>query len=157
MAITVQKVTLWALHGADRTGLLADALAPLAAAGVDLRTAMTYCHAGEQGRASVEVYPVSGRKAQAAARAAGLRPSETACLFVEGDDRPGLGAQLARAIAGVGVNLSFLVAQSLGRRFSAMLGFRNATDAAIAAKALRTLPVDPARPTARTSPTKKRA
>jgi hypothetical protein len=151
LAISVQKVQLWAAHGSDRSGLLADALEPLAAAGADLRSVMTYCHAGESGRATVEVYPVSGRRAQAAARAAGLAPSATPCLFVAGDDRPGLGARLSRAVASVGVSMSVLVAQSTGKRFSAMLGFKNSTDAAIAAKALRSLPSEPRR--RRVSPT----
>jgi predicted amino acid-binding ACT domain protein len=137
MAITVKKVEVWAKSGADRTGLLADALEPLAAAGADLQVVMTYCHPGQADRATVEVYPVSGRKAQSAARAAGMSPSETACLLVEGDDRPGLGAQLARAIASVGVGMSFVMTQAQGRRFSSILGFRNPTDAAIAAKAIK--------------------
>jgi predicted amino acid-binding ACT domain protein len=147
MPLTVSKAQLWAIHGADRCGLLADALEPLAAAGAELRVAMTWCHDRPReggndvhGRASVEIYPVAGRKAQAAARAAGFVPSATPCLFVEGADRPGLGADVSRAIASVGVSMTFLVAQSAGRRFSAAIGFRSSTDAAIAAKALRSMP-----------------
>jgi hypothetical protein len=134
MAITVKSVKLWALHGPDKTGFLADALEPLASAGANLRVVMAYCNPGQPDRAAIEVFPVSGKKAEAAARAAGLSPSDTACLLVEGDDRPGLGAALGRAIAQAGVSMSFLIAETVGRKFSAVMGFRSQADAATAAK-----------------------
>ncbi len=50
-------------------------------------------------------------------------------LLVEGDDKPGLGLAITEAISGAGVNMSFFVAQSIGRRFSAVLGFETESDA----------------------------
>jgi predicted amino acid-binding ACT domain protein len=137
MAITVKSVKLWVLHGPDRIGFLADALEPLASAGANLRVVMAYCNPGQPARAAIEVFPVSGKRAEAAARAAGLSPSDTACLLVEGDDRPGLGAALGRAIAQAGVSMSFLIAETVGRKFSAVIGFGSETDAATAAKAAK--------------------
>jgi len=66
-----------------------------------------------------------------------LAASQIPCLLVEGDDRAGLGADMAGAIANNGVNVSFLIAETVGRKFSAVFGFHNDADAAIAAKAIK--------------------
>ena len=116
--MTVKNVQLWILHGADRKGLLADALEPLAAAGANLRVVMGYRYPAELDRAAVEVFPIEPA-AEAAARKAGFQPSETPCLLVEGDDRKGLGAEISRALADAGINMGFLVAETIGKKFSA--------------------------------------
>ena len=64
-----------------------------------------------------------------AAGTVGLRPLETPTLLVTGDDRPGLGHSMARALADAGINMVFLVAQVVGRRYSAVFGFESAADA----------------------------
>jgi predicted amino acid-binding ACT domain protein len=137
MAIAVKNAKLWVLKGPDRAGFTAEALEPLAAAGVNLTGLMSYCYPGESDRAAVEVFPVKGRKAESAARAAGLEPAHTPCLLVEGDDRPGLGAALSRAVAEAGISMSFLVAQAIGRKFSALIGFDSEADASAATKAMK--------------------
>src|SRR2546430_1421934 len=118
--ITVKNVQLWSLHGANRKGLLAEVLEPLAAAGANLRVVMGYRHPGEHERATVEVFPVEGAAAEAAARKAGFAPSETACLLVEGTDRKGLGAQISRALSDAGISMAFLMEETVGRKFSAV-------------------------------------
>jgi hypothetical protein len=133
MAITVRKITLWRREAGDRAGLMAETLAPLAAAGVSLKVAMGYHQPGGGNQAALEVASVTGKKATAAAQAAGLAASSISTLLVEGDDRPGLGHALARAIADAGINLDFLVAQVVGRKFSAVFGFGNEADARTAA------------------------
>jgi hypothetical protein len=50
-------------------------------------------------------------------------------LLVEGDNRGGLGAALAGAMADAGINMTFLVAQVLGRKFTAVFGFESDADA----------------------------
>lgn len=132
MAITVKKITLWRRESGDRAGLMAETLKPLAAQGTSLKVAMGYKQPGGS-TAVVEVSPVSGKKAVAAAESAGLVASTIPTLLVEGDDRPGLGHALARAIADAGINLDFLVAQVIGRKFSAIFGFGNEADAKSAA------------------------
>jgi hypothetical protein len=136
MPVTVKKVTLWRGEVPNEAGVLADVLGPLAAAGANLRVVMGYAM-GDTGRAAIEVFPVSGKKAAAAASATGLAMSPTACVLVEGDDRPGLGAAMARAIANAGVNIHFLIAETVGRKFSAVFGFHSETDAAAASKAIK--------------------
>jgi hypothetical protein len=98
---------------------------------------MGYALPGEARRSMIEVFPVSGKKATAAAGGAGLAASPTPCLHVEGDDQPGLGSRLTRAIGDQGVNLSFLVAETVGRRFSAVFGFESDADAARAIPAIK--------------------
>ncbi len=112
MAVTVRKITLWRREAGDRAGLMAETLAPLAAAGVSLKVAMGYHQPGGGNQAALEVASVTGKKATAAAQSAGLAASSISTLLVEGDDRPGLGHALARAIADAGINLDFLVARS---------------------------------------------
>lgn len=72
-----------------------------------------------------------------AASEAGLSASSIPTLLVEGDDKPGLGFAVAQAIAGAGVNMTFFVAQSIGRRFSAVLGFESEDDAKKAAPLIK--------------------
>jgi len=136
MAITVKKITLWRRESGDRPGLMADTLKPLAAQGTSLKVAMGYRQPGG-GPAVIEVSPVSGKRAVAAAQSAGLGASTIPTLLVEGDDRPGLGHALARAVAGAGINLDFLVAQVVGRKFSAIFGFASEADAKTAAGLIR--------------------
>ncbi len=147
MAVSVKKIALWRKEAANRPGALAGALEPLAEAGANLRIVMGYALPGEGGGAVIELFPVAGRKATAAASAAGLAVSTISCLLVEGDDRPGLGARLARAVAGEGVNISFLMAETIGRKFSALFGFANDADLAKAQRAIRAAakPVKPAK------------
>ena len=137
MAMSVKSAQLWVLDANDRAGLLADILEPLASAGASLRMIMAYRHPGQTDRAAVEVFPIKGKKPEAAARAAGMQPSQMACLVVEGDDRPGMGAQLGRAIAGAGISLTFMMAQVIGKKFAAAIGFASAQEAAAASAAIK--------------------
>lgn len=125
MAVTVKKVALWRREVENKPGVLGKVLAPLAEAGADLQVVMGYRHPGDEGKAAIEVSPVTGKKSLAAAKAAGLAASSIPTLLVEGDNRPGLGSAIAQAIAGAGINLAFLVAQVVGTRFSAVIGFED--------------------------------
>jgi hypothetical protein len=137
MAITVKKAKLWRKEVAHQPGVLADVLEPLAATGTNLRVVMGYALPGEANWAAIELFPITGAKAIRAAKAAGLAASPIACLLVAGDDRAGLGAKMARAVADAGVNISFLMAEVIGRKFSAVFGFAGDADADAAAKAIK--------------------
>lgn len=128
MPTSVKKIMLWRREVDDRAGALAQVLEPLAGAGASLHVVMGYRYPG-QDRAAIEVSPVSGRKSTAAAQGAGLAPASIPTLLVEGDDRPRLGHALASAIADAGINLNFLVAQVVGRRYSAVFGFDSDAEA----------------------------
>lgn len=164
MAVTVRKVTLWRRDIDNRPGALARVLEPLAGAGTDLQIAMAYRIPGQESRAVLELAPVSGRRATAAAEAAGLSPSAIPTLVVEGDNARSVGLGQSRALAEAGINIAFLIAQVLGRRFSAVYGFETQQDADRAATLLkRAAPASRARtaaarkPAARKTATRKRS
>lgn len=137
MAVTVRKITVFRTEVDNRAGALAELLEALTAAKASLDVVMGYRIPGQHERAVIEVWPVSGKKMSLAAESAGLKPSETPTLLVLGDDKPGLGHAMARSLADAGINLVFLVAQVVGRRYSAVFGFESAADADRAAGLLK--------------------
>lgn len=137
MAATVKKIVLWRKEVENRAGILANALAPLASAGMDINLVMAYRFPGEASKAAIELYPVTGRKSATAAKEAGFSASSIPALLVEGDNRTGLGYETAQAIANAGVNMDFLVAQVIGRKFSAVFGFESDADASKCAAIIR--------------------
>ena len=137
MAVIVKKIVLWRKEVENQPGVLANALAPLAHAGTDIHVVMAYRFPREEARAAIELYPVTGKKSAAAAREAGFSASAIPALLVEGDNRAGLGYATAQAIAGAGINMDFLVAQVVGRKYSAVFGFRSDADAAKCATIIR--------------------
>jgi hypothetical protein len=125
MAVTVKRITLWRADVENRPGVLANVLEPLAEAGADLRLVMGYRFPKTPEHSAIEVHPVSGKRSTAAAGQARLAASDIPCLLVEGDDRPGFGAAMARGLADAGLNVAFLMAQVIGRRFAAAIGFED--------------------------------
>jgi hypothetical protein len=73
----------------------------------------------------------------AAAQEAGLTASSLQALLVEGDNRPGLGHAISQAIADAGINMDFVVAQVIGRKYSAVFGFESEADASKGAAVIR--------------------
>jgi len=137
MAVTVKKAILWCREVDNSPGTLASILQPLSEAGADLQVVMAYRYPAGENRAAIELYPVSGRKSAAAAQTAGLAPSSISTLVVEGDNRSGLGHTIAKAVGDAGINMSFVMAQVVGRRYSAVFGFENETDASKAATLIK--------------------
>ncbi len=137
MPVTVKRITLWRKELENRAGTLAETLDPVARAGADLQVVMGYCYPGDRTKAAVELFPVATKKAAAAAQGAGLAMSGIPALHVAGDNRAGLGHAITRALADAGVNLDFLVAQVIGRKFSAVFGFENEADAAKASALIK--------------------
>ena len=88
MSVTIKRITLWRIEVENKPGVLARTLEPLAGAGWDLEVVMGYPETGD--KAAIEIYPVAGKKAVAAAQAAGLAASSIPTLLVEGDNRAGL-------------------------------------------------------------------
>jgi hypothetical protein len=137
MAVTVKRVTLWRKELDKQAGMLAQTLEPLAKAGTDLQLIMGYRYPGEEGKAAIEIYPVAGAKAAASAKGVGLAGSSIPTLLVEGDNRPGLAYTIAQALAGAEINLGFFVAQAIGRKYAAILGFETDADAKKAATLIK--------------------
>jgi len=137
MPVTVKSISLWRKEVDNQVGSLAHTLEPVTKAGANLQVLMGYRYPGEGTRAAVELYPIAGKKATAAASGAGLSASSIPTLLVEGDDKPGLGHAIAQAIAAAGVNMTFFVAQAVGRKFSAVLGFETEEGAKTAAPLIK--------------------
>jgi hypothetical protein len=133
MPVTVKHISLWRKEIENQVGTLASTLDPVAKAGANLRVLMGYRYPGNESRAAIELYPVSGTKATAAATAAGLAASSIPAVLIEGDDKPGLGLAIAKAITDAGINMAFFVAQVVGRKYSAVIGFDSDADAKSAA------------------------
>lgn len=137
MPVTVKSIKLWRKEIENRPGELAKTLGPLVDAGADFQVLMGYRFPGNETRAAIELYPVSGKKAAAAAAAAGLQAAEIPCLMVEADNKPGAAQAIAKSIADAGINLNFLVGQAVGRRYSAIFGFDNDADTRRAASLIK--------------------
>jgi hypothetical protein len=137
MPVTVKNISLWRKEVENEVRMLARTLEPVTKAGANLRVLMGYRYPGDATKAAIELYPVSGKKVTAAAAGAGLVASSIPTLLVEGDDKPGLGLAITEGISGAGVNMSFFVAQSIGRRFSAVLGLETEADARTAAPIIK--------------------
>jgi len=124
MAVSVKRISLWRAEVENQPGVLAHVLEPLASAGADLRLVMGYRFPQTPERSAIELYPVSGKRATKAAGDAGLAEAkDIPCVLVEGDNRPGLGAAMARGLADAGINVAFVMAQVIGRKFTAAIGF----------------------------------
>jgi hypothetical protein len=141
MAVTVKAITLWRREVENTPGILASTLEPVATAGADLQVVMGYRYPGNEAKAAIELFPVSGKKLTTAAKAAGLEDSGIPTLLVEGDNKAGLGHAIARALAEAGMDLTFLVAQVIGRKYSAVIGFDSAEDAKKAASVIKRITV----------------
>jgi hypothetical protein len=137
MAVTVKKIVLWRKEVENRAGILANALAPLANAGTDIHVVMAYRFPGQESKAAIELYPVTGKKSITAAKEAGFNASAIPALLVEGDNRAGIGYKTAQTIADAGISIDFLVAQVIGRRYSAVFGFESDADAIKCAAIIR--------------------
>jgi hypothetical protein len=137
MPHTVKSITLWRKEVENQPGTLAATLEPLAKGGADLQVVMGYRFPGSERMAAIEVYPVAGRTAAKEAQAAELEKSSIPTLLVEGDNRSGLGHAIAHSLNEAGINMAFLMAQVIGRRYSAVVGFESAEDAKKAATLIK--------------------
>ena len=129
MPITVRQIILWRNEVDNKPGALAGAIEAPAKAGADLKVIMGYKHPAAKGKAVVEVFPIAGKKLAAAAGTAGLSAASIPTLLVEGDNQPGLGYAVARAIGDIGINIAFFVGQVIGTKFAAVIGFETVDDA----------------------------
>ena len=130
MALTVQRVDVWAASIQDQPGGLAEKLAPLAEAGADLEFAIARRAPDKPGTGVVFVTPLRGEAQTEAAAKAGFAIAESLhSVRIEGDNRPGIGAQLTASLADAGINLRGLSAAVIGERFIMHLALDTMEDA----------------------------
>jgi hypothetical protein len=129
MSIRVKKVVVWRTEVENRPGAMARALEPLAQQNLDLVI-------GYQG-AVIDIAPVVGKRATAAAESAGFKPLPTAMILVEGENHPGVCFTAARALGDAGVSMDSVVAQVVGKKYQALFGFTSDADAKRAASLIK--------------------
>lgn len=137
MNLVVERVDVWAATVKDQPGGLAEKLAPLAEAGADLESVIARRAPDKPGTGVVFVTPVRGEAQAAAAAKAGFAVAESLhSVRVEGENKPGIGAQLTKTLADGGINLRGLSAAVIRERFIMYLALDAAEDAE---KAIRLL------------------
>ena len=140
MKLKITRSEMWKATLEDRAGGAAAVLDPVARAGANLEFAFARRAPEMPGKGLLFVTPVKGKKVVAAAQAAGLGPApDMHMMRIEGGDRPGTTAAIARALADAGVSFRAFSATALGRSFKAFLVLDSAEDAARAAAALKKL------------------
>jgi hypothetical protein len=140
MTLKVSRTEVWTATISDRAGGAAEKLEPLAAAGANFEFVLARRTPERPGSGVLFVAPVKGAKATRAAQAAGFaKPADLHSVRVEGPDRPGQGARIARALADAGLSFRGLSAAAVGRRFVSYIALDSAEDAAKALAALRKL------------------
>jgi hypothetical protein len=140
MAIEASRSDVWTGTLDDRPGGLAEKLEALSQAGANLELVIARRTPEQAGKGVLFVAPVKGAKVLKAARAAGLeKPADIHGVRIEGGDKPGLGARIARALGDAGLSFRALTAVALGRKFVSYVAFDSAADAARALALLKKL------------------
>ncbi|MCI0461503.1 MAG: hypothetical protein L0Z62_31515 [Gemmataceae bacterium] len=137
MSLDIHRVQVWSAEIPDRPGAAAAKLEQLAHAGADLEFVFMRPHPTRPDHGILFLAPIRGPEQTQVAREAGLAPAlDVAMLRVEGDNRPGVGADLMSALAVAGINLRGLSISAVSGRYAACLAF---DDADAATQALRVL------------------
>lgn len=140
MKLKARRAALWAAGLEDRPGGMAEKLGALAEAGADLDFILARRAPESPGRGVIFVAPLKGEKQMRAASDAGFVQTEIMhAVRVEGVNRPGMGREIAGALAAAGINLRGFSASALGRRFIAYLALDKNKDATKAIRALQRL------------------
>ncbi len=140
MKLKVTRAEMWTATIDDRPGGAAAVLDPLAQAGANFEFAFARRAPEMPGKGLLFVLPVKGAKVLRAAEAAGLaRFTGVHTLRVQGTDKPGTTAAIARALADAGISFRAFSATAVGRNFTAFLALDSAEDAARATSMLKKL------------------
>lgn len=138
MALTVERVDVWAAGIDDRPGALATKLSALARAGADLEFIVARRAPEKPGTGVVFVTPLVGDREVAAAADVGFTPAHSLhSVRVQGPNKPGIAAKLADKVAQAGINLRGLSAGVIGKQFLLHMAFATAEQADKAVKLLK--------------------
>ena len=140
MALKSTKAEVWAVSIDDRSGGVADKLEPLAKAGANFEMVFARRTPENHFKGMLFVTPVKGAKVTRAAREAGMGTPQTIySVRIEGADRPGLGAKIARALGNAGISFRGISGIAIGGRFLSYIACDSARDQAKAIAALKKL------------------
>ncbi len=138
MDLIVEHVNVWAASIRDEAGGLSQLLAGLRNAGADLDFVIARRTAEKPDMGVVFVTPLRGDREVAAAASLGFNATKSVhSVRVEGDNRPGVAAELMEKLAAAGINLRGFSAAVIGPRFIFYIGLDSETDAEKAANILQ--------------------
>jgi len=138
MNLIVKRVDVWAASIKDEPGGLAKILTGLRETGADLDFVIARRAPENPGTGVVFVTPLRGDAETAAAATLGFNVSRSLqSVRVEGDNKPGVAAELAEKLAAAGINLHGFSAAVIGARFILYISLDTAEDAAKAAAILK--------------------
>jgi hypothetical protein len=130
MTLAVERVDVWAACITDQPGGLAGTLAPLAEAGADLNFVIARRAPDKPGTGVVFVTPLEGDAQTEAASQAGFAVADSLhSVRIQGDNRPGIGAEMTKKLADAGINLRGLSAAVIGESFIMYLAVDTNEDA----------------------------
>src|SRR5882672_7529014 len=140
MALKASRTDMWTCPLEDRAGGTAEKLEALAKAGASLEMVFARRAPEQPDQGILFVTPVKGAKAIRAAQQAGIVKAEGIhAVRVEGGDKPGLGAKIARGLGAAGISFRGLTAIALGKKFISYIALDNEEDAAKAVAVLKKL------------------
>ena len=138
MALKASRTDMWTCMVDDRAGGTADKLDQLARAGANLEMVFARRAPEMPDKGLMFVTPIKGAKATRAAQDAGMgQPQSIYSVRVEGGDKPGLGAKIARALGEGGVSIRGMSALAMGKKFISFIACDSAEDQARAIAALK--------------------
>jgi hypothetical protein len=140
MTLKVGRADLWTASIDDRAGGAADKVEPLSKAGANFEFVFSRRTPEQPGRGILFVTPVKGTKVVQAAQAAGFtKPDNLHSVRIEGTNKPGVTAKVARALANAGISFRALSATGIGSKFVSYVALDTAEDAVKAVSLLRRL------------------
>ena len=138
MDLIAERVDVWAARIEDPPGSLANILTGLQEAGANLNFILARREPGQPGQSVVYITPLTGDAELEAAATLGFNlTARVHSVRIEGQNQPGIAAQLAAQLAAASLNLRGFSAAVLGTRFILYIGLDSAEDAV---KALAILP-----------------
>lgn len=138
MPLEVSKIDVYTGEIEDRPGALAEKLAPLAEAQVDLGFVFARRRPDVPGKGVVYLGPITTAKGRKAAEAAGLvLAADISALRIEGVNKPGALQAVAKALADAGINLRGVSAGVIGKRWVCFLAFDTKEDAQKAGRIIK--------------------
>ena len=133
----VERATVWVASIKDQPGGLARILEGLRDAGADLQFCIARRAPDKPGEGVVFVTPLQGDREIAAAANLGFHVTRTVhSLRIEGENAPGIGAEITAKLAAAGINLRGFSGAVAGTRYILYIGLDSAADADKAAKLL---------------------
>ena len=138
MDIIVESVDVWAASIKDEVGGLTRLLTGLREAGADLNFILARRTPEKSGLGVLFVTPLRADREVAAAAELGFNVTNSVhSVCIEGENKPGITAELTEKLAAAGISLRGLSASVSGARFVIYIGLDSSEDAKKALDILR--------------------